>query len=476
MWFAACTLPVTVAVYTVPAAESADSGPGSLTAAVLEARADIKTASDALNRWRDEVAGQRRPLARQLTALQAEVKRLRAEAERRRQARAQGELEREALASRVARQTEECRFIRTLVSEYRRSLETRAGRAESEWLAAQLDPIDQGLAESDDFAGLPSAVEQLLNLADAWNGSRLGGRRFHGRALDASGIQHRGNFAVFGPVAYFAASDGSVAGPAVTRVGSTAPSLFTGFDDETIGERLAALVEGEEADVPVDVTRGDAMRAAAAREGLLTHLRKGGFVIVPLLVVAAVAVVLIVVKSVSLIRIRLDYGSEIDSILEAMNAARPDDARQTTVRLGEPLGPILEQGIEHADLRAEHLEEILSERVASAVPGLERHLQTLAVLGAIAPLLGLLGTVTGMIHTFQLVTVFGSGDAKLLSGGISEALVTTEVGLIIAVPVLLVHAFLARRVRIIVGVLERTVAEFVHQLKVHAEPPTDGGA
>jgi biopolymer transport protein ExbB len=106
--------------------------------------------------------------------------------------------------------------------------------------------------------------------------------------------------------------------------------------------------------------------------------------------------------------------------------------------------------------------------VSSAVPGLERHLQTLAVLGAVAPLLGLLGTVTGMIHTFQLVTVFGSGDAKLLSGGISEALVTTEVGLIIAVPVLLFHAFLARRVRIVVGALERTAAEFVHRLKAHA--------
>ena len=83
----------------------------------------------------------------------------------------------------------------------------------------------------------------------------------------------------------------------------------------------------------------------------------------------------------------------------------------------------------------------------------------------LGPLLGLLGTVTGMIHTFRLVTVFGTGDARLLSGGISEALVTTEFGLMIAIPVLLVHAYLARRVRTIIGRLENRAIEFVGELK-----------
>ena len=113
----------------------------------------------------------------------------------------------------------------------------------------------------------------------------------------------------------------------------------------------------------------------------------------------------------------------------------------------------------------------MHERALAVLPLLDRHLGLLAVLGGVAPLLGLLGTVTGMIHTFQLVTVFGSGDAKLLSGGISEALVTTEAGLIIAVPVLLVHAFLSRRVRTLVAALEQTVVGFVNRL--HAESPAD---
>ena len=86
------------------------------------------------------------------------------------------------------------------------------------------------------------------------------------------------------------------------------------------------------------------------------------------------------------------------------------------------------------------------------------------MLGGVAPLLGLLGTVTGMIHTFNLATIFGTGNAKLLSGGISEALITTEYGLYIAIPVLLAHAFFARRVRSIIGALERAVVVFVNEL------------
>jgi biopolymer transport protein ExbB len=106
----------------------------------------------------------------------------------------------------------------------------------------------------------------------------------------------------------------------------------------------------------------------------------------------------------------------------------------------------------------------MHERALATIPTLDRHLGMLAVLGGVAPLLGLLGTVTGMIHTFELVTIFGTGDAKLLSGGITEALVTTETGLIIAVPVLLVHAYLSRRVRGIVTSLEQTVVGFMNRM------------
>jgi biopolymer transport protein ExbB len=112
-----------------------------------------------------------------------------------------------------------------------------------------------------------------------------------------------------------------------------------------------------------------------------------------------------------------------------------------------------------AGLRARHedretLESILQEAILRELPRVERGLPVLAILGAVAPLLGLLGTVTGMIETFQTITLFGTGDPKLMSGGISEALVTTEVGLMIAIPVMLCHTYLSRRAEAIVGEME----------------------
>jgi biopolymer transport protein ExbB len=102
----------------------------------------------------------------------------------------------------------------------------------------------------------------------------------------------------------------------------------------------------------------------------------------------------------------------------------------------------------------ETLESILQEAILRELPRLERGLSPLAIFGAVAPLLGLLGTVTGMIETFNVITVFGTGDPKLMSSGISEALVTTEIGLIVAIPVMLLHTFLSRRVDAILGEME----------------------
>ena len=88
------------------------------------------------------------------------------------------------------------------------------------------------------------------------------------------------------------------------------------------------------------------------------------------------------------------------------------------------------------------------------MPRLERFLAILAIFGAIAPLLGLLGTVTGMIDTFRVITLYGTGDPRMMSGGISEALITTELGLAVAIPIMLFHTFLSRRVDHLVGDME----------------------
>jgi biopolymer transport protein ExbB len=186
----------------------------------------------------------------------------------------------------------------------------------------------------------------------------------------------------------------------------------------------------------------------------------------PLLGVGALALVLALWKLIDLGLVRVRSDQALTEIVSHLKAGDIEPAQVQAKKLKEPLAGLVNASIKLRDAPREHMEEIMHEYILGYVPRLERHLGTLAVFGGIAPLLGLLGTVTGMIHTFQLVTLFGSGDAKLLSGGISEALVTTEFGLAIAIPVLLVHAFLSRRARTIIGTLEQTAIGLVNELKV----------
>jgi hypothetical protein len=107
---------------------------------------------------------------------------------------------------------------------------------------------------------------------------------------------------------------------------------------------------------------------------------------------------------------------------------------------------------------------------------LNRLLPLIAITAASAPLLGLLGTVTGIIETFKMITVFGSGDVKTLSGGISVALITTEFGLIVAIPALLMHAFLARKARGMIDQMEKTAVSFVNQVSKSSFSSDEGDA
>jgi biopolymer transport protein ExbB len=105
-----------------------------------------------------------------------------------------------------------------------------------------------------------------------------------------------------------------------------------------------------------------------------------------------------------------------------------------------------------------NLELLLDEAITREIPALERGLPMIKLLAAVAPLLGLLGTVTGMIATFQSISLFGTGDPKLMANGISQALVTTMLGLCIAIPLLFLHSIVAARSRTLIQILDEQTA------------------
>ena len=125
------------------------------------------------------------------------------------------------------------------------------------------------------------------------------------------------------------------------------------------------------------------------------------------------------------------------------------------------LGRILKVHHDNRDADTETLELKLDEAILREVPKLETWQGSIKVIAAVAPLLGLLGTVTGMIATFQAITLFGTGDPKLMAGGISQALVTTVLGLTVAIPLVLLHSIVASRSKALIEVLEEQSAGII---------------
>lgn len=126
-----------------------------------------------------------------------------------------------------------------------------------------------------------------------------------------------------------------------------------------------------------------------------------------------------------------------------------------------PLGRVLAIAEENPGVDGETLELKLNEAVLKEIPKLENSLTLLKIIAAVAPLLGLLGTVTGMIITFQSITIFGAGDPKTMAGGISAALITTVLGLIVAIPTLLAHTVVNGRAKRIIHILEEQAAGII---------------
>ena len=131
------------------------------------------------------------------------------------------------------------------------------------------------------------------------------------------------------------------------------------------------------------------------------------------------------------------------------------------LNMKNPLGRILSVYSDKIAQDVETLSLKLDEAILRETPSIERGLITLAILAAVAPMLGLLGTVSGMIETFQSITLFGTGDPKLMSGGISQALVTTELGLAVAIPILLIHSALSSKSNRLIQILDEESAAIV---------------
>jgi len=148
-------------------------------------------------------------------------------------------------------------------------------------------------------------------------------------------------------------------------------------------------------------------------------------------------------------------------VLFGMSKAVKTQLQTQTADDSNPLGRVLKVAADNPGLDAESLELKLHEAVLKERPSIESGLNLLKIIAMVAPLLGLLGTVTGMIITFQMITLFGAGDPKAMAGGISQALITTVLGLVVAIPTVLMHTLVNGKAQGILHVLEEQSAGIV---------------
>ncbi|MBE8167374.1 MAG: MotA/TolQ/ExbB proton channel family protein [Shewanella sp.] len=205
----------------------------------------------------------------------------------------------------------------------------------------------------------------------------------------------------------------------------------------------------------VDPARGVLLNVFTQKATLEDRIEAGGpigYIIITLLVIGAL---------ISLERLISLFSTSAKVNAQRKNVANPGN---------NPLGRVLKAYQDNKNADVETIELKLDEAILKETPALEARISIIKVLAAIAPMMGLLGTVTGMIATFQSIQLFGTSDPKLMAGGISMALITTVQGLIAALPLMLLHAIVTAKSKSVVQVLEEQSAGLVAQ---HAEKRAD---
>ena len=218
-------------------------------------------------------------------------------------------------------------------------------------------------------------------------------------------------------------------------------------DYQHAAKKYSELSGSKEGVVPVDPSRGAILSLLIQKPTIEERIQHGGVIAYIILILAGSGFLL----AISRMTILALLGQKIRKQLLKLDRPSP----------GNPLGQILQIARDNSQLDIESLELKFDDIILKSSSRMRRGLSSLKVLAGMAPLLGLLGTVTGMIETFQVITLFGSGDAHLMAGGISQALVTTALGLSAAIPILLLHSVANSRSRRLVELLEEQVAGLV---------------
>jgi biopolymer transport protein ExbB len=413
---------------------------------------------------RERIAREKLPLSRSVAALEAEVAELRRERDRFQKVQDSNTIDLASLTKQVDGLEDQEEFLESRLDEFARDFEGRLHIAElptyeSLTAAAKLANQNVSLEPEQRRAAKVSVVKAALERLR----NQIGGQRFQGEAL-VDGRLRSGQFVGVGPTVFFVTDERDGAGLVEAQLNAADPVMIP-LPPDFAGGLADAAATGRGL-LPLDPTLGKALKVEKARKTVGQYVADGGLVGYVIIGLGVAALLLTSFKALEIVRFRVAGHEQVDAILEDLAEGSQAAAAKRAGGIEGIAGEMLSIGVEHAAEGRGVLEELLFERVLRVRPTLERFLPFLAITAAAAPLLGLLGTVIGMINTFQLITIFGTGDAKSLSSGISEALMTTALGLVVAIPTLILHGALSRLAKRKLGLLEELSVAFVNGVDV----------
>lgn len=213
----------------------------------------------------------------------------------------------------------------------------------------------------------------------------------------------------------------------------------------SLAENIQTSKQGPVA-IGIDPTRGVILSMLIQTPDTMERITQGGVVGYIILLLGAVGLIYALIRLTTLTL----TGGKMTQQISAPQISSDN-----------PLGRVIAAGEQGNNQDTETLELLLDEAITREAPALEKGLSMIKLLAAVAPLLGLLGTVTGMISTFQSISLFGTGDPKLMASGISQALVTTMLGLCVAIPLLFLHSLVASRSRMLIQILDEQSAGII---------------
>lgn len=263
---------------------------------------------------------------------------------------------------------------------------------------------------------------------------------YNGKVVNSEGklvsmpIVRLGSYAAVSPVAESVFLVKDTESSELNTLGYKPKSALTAFADDIVKPQMVMAT--------IDPTKGQLLKIQGERASLLEQLKSGGVIGVVILALGVLALVVSLIKGVLLHKENLGVKAQLSS---------------KELKSDNSLGRILTSVTKINSKDPEVVELLVAEAVTGEVHRITKGVSWIKVISIIAPLIGLLGTVTGMINVFETMSLFGTGDAKLMAGGISQALVTTVLGLVVAIPCALMHAHLKGVASNILVVIEERV-------------------